>query len=96
MTTSMASPEPPPGKAYLGVFISIVNEGDEAAEAAEQLHTIDDTRDTAYELALIQPYTPRAGVVRLPAGSELPAPDNQSPPTARSEARWCCSWSMRA
>jgi hypothetical protein len=67
-------PEPNPGQAYLGVFMTVENEGDEPAQVPARFDVLD-TRDNTYES--VETDNPFALVLgsEVGPGEELPAPD---------------------
>lgn len=67
-------PDPEAGTGYLGVFLTIENEG-EAALASADRYTVVDTTDQEYEVVESEsPYALGVGA-EVPAEGELPLPD---------------------
>jgi hypothetical protein len=67
-------PKPKPGEAYLGVFMTIDNEGDEPAKIPEEFEVVD-TRDNRYHpVETDNPFALVPGSEVGP-GEEVPAPD---------------------
>jgi hypothetical protein len=67
-------PDPSPDEEYLGVFMTIENEGDSSAKLPDEM-TVVDTRDNTYEpLESESVYALDLGAT-LEGGGELPAPD---------------------
>ena len=67
-------PNPPPRKLYLGVFMTVENEGDETLDVAGDFKVVD-TRDNTYTPVRSEsPYALEPGEPVGP-GEELPAPD---------------------
>lgn len=70
----VGEPEPPPGKLYLGVFLVIENDTDEAISSAND-YTVTDTLENEYELIESEsPYALEIGA-DVPANEQLPLPD---------------------
>jgi hypothetical protein len=70
----VGQPEPPPGEQYLGVFMTVDNEGDATAQLPPHFE-VTDTTHTVYEsLESESPFALEPGG-DLAAGEELPAPD---------------------
>jgi hypothetical protein len=70
----VGEPEPPPGEQYLGVFMTVENEGDATAELPEAFE-VTDTTGTSYEaIESESPFALELGG-ELAGGEELPAPD---------------------
>ena len=69
-------PEPPPGKAYLGVFIEAENEGDEDVNlpTAEQMTVIDTTEQEYDPVESDSVFAFDFGET-IPPGEEIPLPD---------------------
>ena len=66
-------PDPPPGKAYLAVFMTVENQGDDTATVPGDFE-IEDTRgDTYPSLSSDSPYALKPGA-QLGADDKLPAP----------------------
>lgn len=67
-------PPPPPGKSYLGVFLTIANETD-ATRPSARGYTVSDTLKTQYDvLDSDSPYALEIGA-EVPSEGELPLPD---------------------
>ena len=67
-------PPPPPGKLYLGVFMVVENDTDEAISSATD-YTVTDTLENEYELVESEsPYALEIGA-DVPADEQLPLPD---------------------
>jgi hypothetical protein len=70
----VGQPEPPPGKSFLGVFLVIENESEEAQPSADH-YVVIDTQQTEYELAESEsPYALDVGA-EVPAEGQLPLED---------------------
>jgi hypothetical protein len=70
----VGTPPAPPGKAYLGVFLVIENQTEEAIESADD-YTVADTLENEYELLESgSPYALEIGA-EVPPEEQLPAPD---------------------
>jgi hypothetical protein len=70
----VGQPEAQPDQEYLGVFMTIENEGDETVTVPEDMRIVD-TRGNEYEpLDSDSEFALPLGI-RLPGGDELPAPD---------------------
>jgi hypothetical protein len=67
-------PDPPSGKAYLAVFMTVENEGDESVKIPEHFEVLD-TRDGVYEPVESESPFALAPGTTLGPGAELPAPD---------------------
>jgi hypothetical protein len=68
-------PEPKPGEAYLAVFMTVENNGDEPAQVPDTFDVID-TRDNTYEpVETDNPFALALGS-EIGPGEELPAPDS--------------------
>lgn len=68
--------EPPPGKSYLGVFMTINNESDEEAFPSASEYIVTDTTGAEYEpIESESPYALEIGA-EVPADGVLPVPDS--------------------
>lgn len=68
-------PKAPPGKAYLGVFVRVENEGDEAASPPAGI-SIGDTLGNEYEPVRSRSLYALDFGAGIPPGGHLPAPDS--------------------
>ena len=68
---------PPPGKAYLGVFMRVFNEGDSAfrVPAYDQFH-VEDTSGTKYEPVSQRTVFSLDPGTSIPPGADLPQPES--------------------
>lgn len=68
---------PPPGKAYLGVFMRVFNEGDSAfrVPAYDQFH-VEDTSGTEYEPVSQRTVFSLDPGTSIPPGADLPQPES--------------------
>jgi hypothetical protein len=72
----LGQPDPAPGKSYLGVFLTVINDDkDEAFESADGYKVMDTTGNEFHPTDSESPYALEIGA-EVPAESQLPIPDS--------------------